>query len=520
MVTDSQMISLARQWYDAKYPAVNNGKLTAHSTGTGTQDWTKAFSPYWAKANTFVIDSLAFIELPALKKGDMAMSLRSGIDPKSFNFSKSGSLTSLIIVNKKGTFYLYAMTILADSAYLKGDYNKVKRNTYRNRDGDFTGEVFYNRMDGSLVNGWKYTNGLVTGAISPAAAGSAPGQVTQSIGKKHVDVFQETDCTTTTTTTYWESCDYYVDDEFYEYPFNCSYYTTASSVTTCTTTTNGGSPSAPPPCTPPTGTPDPTGISVQNTKTIIDVATTTYSSLTGGIVDATNNVGTTQCPPIIPPTDTAKKIDPCKLKKHLDSLAANATVANANILIRNKIGTQHEYAVDINLAAFPPNGSYKMGALITDFNLTSVSSNFTWNSTNGYTIDISHDHPQGNGPSPNDVFRLYVNSNNTDLDNAGPSALSYYENNAAITTITTSTTYVITGVDYTTLAAKYHQYKADTAAFNNNFRDLTATYNGDWGEALLAIFGNSINLFESYYNKPSFNLFQVINGKFTQVNCP
>jgi hypothetical protein len=197
---NTQVVSLAKQWYDAKYPATSNNKLITQSTGTGVQDWTQAFSPYWAKANTFVIDSLTFIELPALKKGDMAMSLKSGMDPKSFNFSKSGSLTSLIIVNKSGAFYLYAMTILADSAYLKGDYSKVKNNTYRNRDKDFTGEVFYNRMDGSLVNGWKYTNGLITGSISPAASDGSTGKVTQSIDKKHINVAEETDCSTTTTT--------------------------------------------------------------------------------------------------------------------------------------------------------------------------------------------------------------------------------------------------------------------------------------------------------------------------------
>jgi hypothetical protein len=262
-------------------------------------------------------------------------------------------------------------------------------------------------------------------------------------------------------------------------------------------------------------------IPVENTRALIAVATTNYSSLTGGIVDNTNQVGTTQCPPIIPPTDdTTTKVDPCKLKKHLDSLAANAAVANANTMIYNEIGSQHEYATDINLKTFPPNGSYIITPLITDFNLTSVSSNFTWNSTNGYTIDISHDHPQGDGPSPIDVFRLYVNSNNAQLDNAGPSALSYYENNAAITTITASTTYVITGTDYVKLATLYQQYKANPTAFNNNFSDLTAQYSGQWDVALLLIFGNSINLYESSYNKPPYNLYQIVNGKRTQINCP
>jgi len=351
IVTDSQMVNLARQWYDAKYPGVNNGKLTTQSTEKSTQDWSKAFSPYWAEANTFVIDSLTFIELPALKKGDMAMSLRSGIDPKSFNFSKSGSLTSLIIVNKNGMFYLYAMTILADSTYLKGDYTRVKHNTYRNREADFTGEVFYNRMDGSLVNGWKYTNGLITGAISPAAAGSNPGQVTQSIDKKHVDVFQETDCSTTTTTTYWESCDYYVDDEFYENPFNCSYYTTSSSVTTCTTITSGGGSSAPSPCTMPTGgTTNPSNVSVENTKTIIDVAQPPPGGgSTCGIIDQTNKIGTAGACQTI----TNNITDPClkaqvnaAISDGLDSYTSNV----ANFVFKNNTDFDLTFSQSTTLA--------------------------------------------------------------------------------------------------------------------------------------------------------------------------
>ena len=127
------IISLAKQWHNAKYPAtMGNSKLATQSLGGGSaQDWSKTFSPYWDKANTFLIDSLTFIELPALKKGNMAMSLNPSIDPTKFNFNTSGSLTSLIIVNKSGVFYIYAMTILADSSYLKGDYHKVSNNTYR-----------------------------------------------------------------------------------------------------------------------------------------------------------------------------------------------------------------------------------------------------------------------------------------------------------------------------------------------------------------------------------------------------
>ena len=116
----------------------------------------------------------------------MAMS-QTSTDPNHFNFAKSGSLTSLIIVNKKGTFYVYAMTIIADSSYLKGDYTKTANNTYRTRDKDFTGNVFYNRMDGTFVNGWRYDNGKITGALNIATSGGTGTPVLQSTGSPHVN---------------------------------------------------------------------------------------------------------------------------------------------------------------------------------------------------------------------------------------------------------------------------------------------------------------------------------------------
>jgi hypothetical protein len=528
-VSSDIMVGLAKQWYNAKYPATTgNGKLVTQSLGgVGTQDWSKTFSPYWDKANTFLIDSLTFIELPALKKGNIAMALNSKVNPAQFNFNTSGSLTSLIIVNKSGNFYIYAMTILADSGYVKGNYNKVKNNTYRYRDKDFTGMVYYDRLDGSFVNGWQYTNGVITAAISPAAPGTPVTRVVQSANsKKNIDLAQVIDCQTTTTTIYWEQCSYYTNDVNDAHPFNCFNYTTSSSNTVCSTINSpggstGGSPATPPqqPCTPPADSSS--SPSVQTARTIIDVAAPpgTNGSTSGGIVDQTNQIGTTPCVKQTVVVDTIKKT-PCQLLKHIDSLAQNATASKANTLIYNEIGTGYEYATDVNLTTFPPNGSYIITPLITNTNHTSVTPAFTWNSKDGYTIVISHDHPFGDGPSPADIFRLYVNSNNANLDNAGVAAVNYYENNAAITTVTKTTTYTITGTDYAKLGALYQQYKADTGAFNSNYRVLTTDFAGAWDQALITIFGNSINLYESYYNKPTFNLIQIVNGKITQINCP
>ncbi|HZY38545.1 MAG TPA: hypothetical protein VFE53_17925 [Mucilaginibacter sp.] len=527
-VLNLAMVNLAKQWYNATYPAAkaNHTKLATESIGgSGPNAWNQTFVPYWDKANTYTIDSLAYIELPALKRGDMAMSFQN-VNPASFNFSKSQSLTSLIIVNKNGNFYMYAMTILADSSYLNGNYNKLANNTYRHKDQNFSGNVYYHRMDGSFVNGWRFQNGLVTGVITLAAPGTPTGPVTQGANKPVVNVAEIQDCQTTTTTTYWEQCSYYIDDVNDENPFDCFDYTTEASYTTCSTvpvgSTGGGSssnPTPPNPCTTPPADSSTTPVQALRFRVrVADPNPPGNPQPPGGIVDQTNQIGTSECTNNDPPSDTTK-LTPCGLLKHIDSVMQNAQVASANNQIFNEIGTQHEYGIDVYFASFPPNGSYIISAPITNSNTTSVTTNFSW-VTGNHTIDISHDHPQGDGPSPADVFSLFLNSLNTNLQNAGAAQLNYYENNGMITTVTKLDTYIITGANYDTLRSKYIQYKADTAAFNTNYRNLVDNNSGAYDKALLEIFGNSINIYESFNNKPPYSLYQLVNNLITKANCP
>src|SRR3984957_9182114 len=85
-VLNTTIVNMAKQWYTTTYsPANSTGKLAVQSIGGAPNAWNQTFVPYWDKANTYTIDSLPYIELPALKRGDMAMSYQS-VNPASFNF--------------------------------------------------------------------------------------------------------------------------------------------------------------------------------------------------------------------------------------------------------------------------------------------------------------------------------------------------------------------------------------------------------------------------------------------------
>jgi len=236
----------------------------------------------------------------------MAMSYQS-ISAGSFNFSKSQSLTSLIVVNKNGNFYMYAMTLLADSSYLNGDYTKLQRNTYRSKDKNFSGKVFYHRMDGSFVNGWSFQNGMVNGIVTLAAPNVAASHAGQSAKAPVSDVAEVVNCSTTTTTIYWEQCSYYTNDVNDAHPISCFDYTTSSSYTTCSEVGSGGGTSAPNPCTVSSGSGGTSDSLVNNAKfgaRVADPNPPGGSAPPGGIVDQTNQIGTKNCTTPATPADT------------------------------------------------------------------------------------------------------------------------------------------------------------------------------------------------------------------------
>jgi hypothetical protein len=236
-----------------------------------SHDWSKKFLPKWEKANTFTKDGITYIELPAIKIGDMAVLFSRPADTVNFDFSKSGTLTSLLIVKGQKNYNMYAMTILADTSYLKGDYSKLANNTYQKMDKDFTGSVFFNQMDGTVVNGWRYKNGTIVRWLSPYTP--TGNQTVQSINDNKLNVNADAPpCGASETTTLWEDCSYYENSP--NVLFNCFTYTTTSVSYSCgyigVSGPSGGTTAAPPPCVvpPPTAAQD----AIQSKGLVINVA--------------------------------------------------------------------------------------------------------------------------------------------------------------------------------------------------------------------------------------------------------
>jgi hypothetical protein len=97
--------------------------------------------PVWAEAKNYTRGDSILAEIP-LKNGNIAFS-QNQIDAKAFDFSKAGNVTSLLFIQTDSKVRGVLMTIIGDEGYLQGDLKKLKNNTFRKKEKNFSGDVLY-----------------------------------------------------------------------------------------------------------------------------------------------------------------------------------------------------------------------------------------------------------------------------------------------------------------------------------------------------------------------------------------
>jgi hypothetical protein len=58
------------------------------------------------------------------------------------------------------------MVLIADTAYINGDFARLNLNTYKSRDKDFSGRLLYYTPTGKFMAGWRYEKGIITKSLS------------------------------------------------------------------------------------------------------------------------------------------------------------------------------------------------------------------------------------------------------------------------------------------------------------------------------------------------------------------
>ncbi len=86
------------------------------------------------------------------------------------NSNYQNSLTRFVVLKHKssGNMECFLMNIIGEKEYLEHKNFELWSNTYLQKDRNFSGIVFLKALDGSHIEGWRYTDGVITHTITPA----------------------------------------------------------------------------------------------------------------------------------------------------------------------------------------------------------------------------------------------------------------------------------------------------------------------------------------------------------------
>lgn len=209
----------------------------------------------------------------------------------------------------------------------------------------------------------------------------------------------------------------------------------------------------------------------------------------------------------LPPPPLPYPKDPCLEKAKVSSKAANPVKAASNNDLLNKLNdpnpaiSANEYGAENKLTT--QSGSYYNNVPTRSYGVPgSFTPNFTWNSTDGYTIGTGHNHPAGMAPSPADVLWMHSMTANAQLNAAGPVGMQTFKDNASITAVTKNGNYVVTVRDWDALKYIYQDNSATEATYQAKAAEYgranpSSTFVERSEYALLSLFGNSINLYKA-----------------------
>ncbi|GAB2703812.1 hypothetical protein GCM10027037_32130 [Mucilaginibacter koreensis] len=377
--------------------------------------------------------------------------------------------------------------------------NHFEQNNYQTREANFTGKVLYYSLSGQLLKGYRYREGLINGTITQAAGPAGGTALTPALKTEAVKPMlrDANGCETRAITTVTYTC---VSAGDIAPTCTPNYTTTYYQV--CDDGSGGGSGGPQPPAP-------------------------------GGGGGGGGSGPTFPPAPTGPDPNDNDPTDPCKQSKYVSAKAQNTTVKAQNDEIKGHISDSNvEYGANQNISQPNVNGVPVSTPVTTNGADDSWTPTPTWNNDKGYTVGFSHNHPDDNGPSPNDVFAIFSPLYNSEIRLASQADKDFYKSNASVTTLTSNGSYIVMIKDwnkmldlyntlYTTQAQK-NAFKADYINIGQLYFDKNPTSGlGMAGVyALLKKFGDAINVYKADASSMTYQPFQIVNNNGIETVAP
>lgn len=464
-------IAEAKAWYSSSVNS-KSGKISSARTDTAKNRVGK-FTPLWDKAINTEDDKYHVVECPLRFDTALGYSVKTG--SKSPAVPINGSTQLLILKNKKTGEMISALMHIYSSTG-----SGAEKIHYGKTDEKFSGLIFFTDTEGNFVNASKYENGKLVGK-------SKNGVLISKDKHKALPPDDGGSCTTHWTATYGRWCWY---DEFGN-ASSCgpweldSYY----SITVCSGGGGGGGGGG--------------GYADTVKYDCANVANgTAYLGQCGICVGGTT--GFISCD------------DPCAQQQALTNMANDSIlVIKNNQVLSNTNSSGKEYGYEENLQVLPAsnqsiNYNFVTTSVRTNNSTNTFTPNFSWNSTNGYTIGVAHGHPTG-GTSPSPADAVWAVGNLSSVPEVNQ---QFYKHNVSVSMLSSTGNYFVTPQNWSSLETKYNDYNnafyQDTNGnyknhMNEDFISIAQNYISAHGAtpeeasefALMTIMGDAINLYKA-----------------------
>ena len=158
-------VSVARQWYESHYDSV-----VCFNTRFGGNDDMPAFiKPKWSHATESNRGRYEVVQMPILTQArHMIVDEETRLHFDELHAkNKLRNSTHLVILKNLETGQVRSFVSIFVGSYKYLKKKRINRNTYLYRDKKFDGRVMFFKLNGSMINGWKYRDGKIVGKIMP-----------------------------------------------------------------------------------------------------------------------------------------------------------------------------------------------------------------------------------------------------------------------------------------------------------------------------------------------------------------
>jgi hypothetical protein len=222
----------AKDWFESKYPETNVLTSKSISTKSDGVPW----RTNWKGAFTSTRGHETVVEVPLYHLGGLRLASESSQDKYTLTNNQDylKSLFSLIIIHnrKEGTTKSYVMAIVPEASYLESKNFELESNSYHKIDHNFSGVIYYEKLSGSFVNGWKLENGDVVRSIgrksNSVQDGTAKAKLSNKDSGSSTNSFDGPGdgCTEMGIYEYFAECVWaynHTDEFYYPVPGSCEY---------------------------------------------------------------------------------------------------------------------------------------------------------------------------------------------------------------------------------------------------------------------------------------------------------